>query len=130
MQWLQERFSAGFDKVYDAYARTINWALDHRKLMLAGLFVTIAFNFYLYKVVPKGFFPQQDTGRIMGFIQADQSVSFNTMKEKLAKFINIIQDDPAVSMVSGFTGGSQRNSGIVFISPAAQRTRSLCRRSG
>ena len=125
MQWLQERFSAGFDKVYDAYARTINWALDHRKLMLAGLFVTIAFNFYLYKVVPKGFFPQQDTGRIMGFIQADQSVSFNTMKEKLAKFINIIQDDPAVSMVSGFTGGSQRNSGIVFISLKPRSERDL-----
>ena len=125
MQWLQERFSAGFDKVYDAYARTINWALDHRKLMLAGLFVTIAFNFFMYKVVPKGFFPQQDTGRIMGFIQADQSVSFNTMKEKLAKFIKIIQDDPAVSMVSGFTGGSQRNSGIVFISLKPRSERDL-----
>ena len=123
MQTLQRGFGVGFDRVYNAYARTIGWALDHRKLMLAGLFVTIGLNVYLYKIVPKGFFPQQDTGRIMGFIQADQSVSFNTMKEKLATFIHIIQEDPAVAVVSGFTGGSQRNSGIVFISlkPLSER---------
>ncbi len=123
MQSLQRGFGVGFDRVYNAYARTIGWALDHRKLMLAGLFVTIGLNVYLYKIVPKGFFPQQDTGRIMGFIQADQSVSFNTMKEKLATFIHIIQEDPAVAVVSGFTGGSQRNSGIVFISlkPLSER---------
>lgn len=116
LQGMQHGFGIGFEKTYEAYARTIAWALDHRKLMLAGLFLTIGLNVYLYKVVPKGFFPQQDTGRIMGFIQADQSVSFNTMKDKLGKFIEIIKDDPAVDMVSGFTGGSQRNSGIVFIS--------------
>jgi multidrug efflux pump len=116
LQGMQHGFGIGFEKTYEAYARTIAWALDHRKLMLAGLFLTIGLNVYLYKIVPKGFFPQQDTGRIMGFIQADQSVSFNTMKDKLGKFIEIIKDDPAVDMVSGFTGGSQRNSGIVFIS--------------
>lgn len=123
MQTLQRGFGVGFDRVYNAYSQTIGWALDHRKLMLAGLFVTIGLNVYLYKIVPKGFFPQQDTGRIMGFIQADQSVSFNTMKEKLATFIHIIQEDPAVAVVSGFTGGSQRNSGIVFISlkPLSER---------
>ena len=122
-QWLQTGFTKAFDRVYSGYANTIGWALDHRKLMLAGLLVTIVLNFQLYKIVPKGFFPQQDTGRIMGFIQADQSVSFSTMKDKLTKFINIIQDDPAVHKVSGFTGGSQRNSGIVFISlkPLNQR---------
>jgi multidrug efflux pump len=122
-QWLQTGFTKTFDRVHAGYANTIGWALDHRKLMLAGLLVTIVLNFQLYKIVPKGFFPQQDTGRIMGFIQADQSVSFSTMKDKLTKFINIIQDDPAVHKVSGFTGGSQRNSGIVFISlkPLSQR---------
>ena len=125
LQKLQRAFGVGFDGAYAAYARTIAWALDHRKLMLAGLFVTIGLNFYLYKVVPKGFFPQQDTGRIMGFIQADQSVSFGTMKDKLGRFIQIIQDDPAVDKVSGFTGGSQRNSGIVFISLKPLRERGL-----
>ena len=122
---LQYGFGIGFEKTYQAYANTIAWALDHRKLMLAGLLLTIGLNFYLYKVVPKGFFPQQDTGRIMGFIQADQSVSFNTMKDKLGKFIEIIKDDPAVDMVSGFTGGSQRNSGIVFISLKPLKDRDL-----
>ncbi len=123
LQWFQTGFTKVFDRIYSGYASTIGWALDHRKLMLAGLLVTIVLNFQLYKIVPKGFFPQQDTGRIMGFIQADQSVSFGTMKDKLTKFINIIQDDPAVHKVSGFTGGSQRNSGIVFISlkPLSQR---------
>ncbi len=123
LQWFQTGFTKVFDRIYSGYASTIGWALDHRKLMLAGLLVTIVLNFHLYKIVPKGFFPQQDTGRIMGFIQADQSVSFGTMKDKLTKFINIIQDDPAVHKVSGFTGGSQRNSGIVFISlkPLSQR---------
>lgn len=123
MHWFQEAFTRIFDRVYTGYAHTIGWALDHRKLMLTGLFLTIVLNFQLYKIVPKGFFPQQDTGRIMGFIQADQSVSFGTMKDKLTKFINIIQDDPAVHTVSGFTGGSQRNSGIVFISlkPLSER---------
>ena len=122
-QWLQTGFTKTFDRVHAGYARTIGWALDHRKLMLAGLLVTIVLNFQLYKIVPKGFFPQQDTGRIMGFIQADQSVSFGTMKDKLTRFINIIKEDPAVHKVSGFTGGSQRNSGIVFISlkPLSQR---------
>ena len=123
MAWMQQGFGRGFDYVYDVYARTISWALDHRKLMLLGLLMTIVLNVYLYRIVPKGFFPQQDTGRIMGFIQADQSVSFNTMKDKLSKFISIIQDDPAVDMVSGFTGGSQRNSGMIFISlkPLSER---------
>ena len=93
--------------------------------MLLGLLLTIVLNIYLYRVVPKGFFPQQDTGRIMGFIQADQSVSFSAMKDKLGKFISIIQDDPTVDKVSGFTGGSQRNSGIVFISLKPLKDRNL-----
>ena len=125
LHWLQAGFTRVFDRVYAGYARTIGWALDHRKLMLTGLLLTIILNFQLYKIVPKGFFPQQDTGRIMGFIQADQSVSFGTMKEKLTKFISIIQADPAVDKVSGFTGGSQRNSGIVFISLKPLRDRDV-----
>lgn len=125
LQKLQQWFGYGFDHTYLLYARTIGWALDHRKVMLAALFVTIGLNLYLYKIVPKGFFPQQDTGRIMGFIQADQSVSFSTMKEKLENFVQIIKDDPAVEYVSGFTGGSQRNSGVVFISLKPLKDRDL-----
>ncbi len=80
-------------------------------------------NVYLYVIVPKGFFPQQDTGRLSGFIQADQGISFQAMQKKLADFIEIVRQDPAVENVIGFTGGGQRNSGAMFISlkPLSQR---------
>lgn len=105
-----------FDRAYRGYAMSIGWALDHKRITFAALLVTICVNIYLYKIVPKGFFPQQDNGRIVGFIQADQSISFTAMQEKLETFINIIKDDPSINYVSGFTGNSQRNSGIVFMS--------------
>lgn len=105
-----------FDRAYQGYAMSIGWALDHKRITFAALLVTICVNIYLYKIVPKGFFPQQDNGRIVGFIQADQSISFTAMQEKLETFINIIKDDPSINYVSGFTGNSQRNSGIVFMS--------------
>ena len=61
-------------------------------------------NFYLYDVIPKGFFPQQDTGRIIGIIQADQSISFQLMQQKLTQFVSILKKDPAVETAVGFTG--------------------------
>ncbi|MEO8007367.1 MAG: efflux RND transporter permease subunit, partial [Betaproteobacteria bacterium] len=73
-------------------------------------------NGYLYVIVPKGFFPQQDTGRLSGFIQADQAISFQAMQKKLADFVEIVRQDPAVENVIAFTGGGQRNSGAMFIS--------------
>ena len=76
----------------------------------------LGLNFYLYDVIPKGFFPQQDTGRIIGIIQADQSISFQLMQQKLAQFVTIIKQDPAVETAVGFTGGGQTNSGFVFVS--------------
>ena len=91
--------------------------------MLLLLAATIALNIYLYVIVPKGFFPQQDTGRLNGFIQADQSISFQAMRPKLAQFIEIVRRDPAVETVMGFTGGGQRNTGFMFVSlkPLAER---------
>jgi multidrug efflux pump len=97
------------------YERSLNWALRHTRIMMLIMFAVIGFNFYLYGVVPKGFFPQQDTGRIAGMIQADQATSFQAMQPKLAAFIDIIRADPAVASVIGFTGGSQRNTGQMFI---------------
>ena len=77
--------------------------------MVLILALTLCLNFYLYVIVPKGFFPQQDTGRINGSIQADQSISFPLMRQKLQQFIAIVQKDPAVDSVAGFTGGGQTN---------------------
>jgi multidrug efflux pump len=106
---------AGFSSVLKGYERSLGWVLRHPLPVLLILFATIGLNIYLYIIVPKGFFPQQDTGRVVGFIQADQSISFQAMRQKLADFVEIVQADPAVENVSAFTGGGQRNRGSMFI---------------
>jgi len=112
-----------FDAMLGFYGRTLRWALRNRLLMVVVLGATVLFNIYLLIIVPKGFFPQQDTGRLTGGIQADQSISFQAMKQKLAQFISIVQSDPAVENVVGFTGGRQTNSGFIFVAlkPLAER---------
>ncbi|MCP6397624.1 multidrug efflux RND transporter permease subunit MdtC [Klebsiella pneumoniae] len=84
---------------------------------------TIALSVWLYISIPKTFFPEQDTGVLMGGIQADQSISFQAMRGKLQDFMKIIREDPAVDNVTGFTGGSRVNSGMMFITlkPRDQR---------
>lgn len=106
-----------------AYERTLRWALDHARTVGVVLLATIALNVWLYIIVPKTFFPEQDTGALMGGIQADQSISFQAMRGKLRDFMKIIRDDPAVDNVTGFTGGSRVNSGMMFITlkPRAER---------
>ncbi|MBM3557859.1 MAG: nodulation protein, partial [Alphaproteobacteria bacterium] len=125
------RFVRAFNWVFGAiprgYAQSLGWALDHPKTVMLILFATIGLNFHLFAIVPKGFFPQQDTGRIVGGIQADQSISFQLMRQKLALFIAILGRDPAMESVVGFTGGAQTNAGLVFASlkPRDQRDKSL-----
>jgi len=109
-----------FEAVHGIYKRTLSWALDHKRLMMVLLLMTVVCNVYLYIRVPKSFFPSQDTGRIQGSIQADQSISFQMMKHKLDDFIEIVKQDPAVANVVGFTGGGggpggARNTGSMFI---------------
>ena len=115
-----ERF---FEAMLGFYRRTLTAALEHPGSMMMILVAVFGLNFYLYSVIPKGFFPQQDTGRIIGIIQADQSISFQLMQQKLLQFVNIIKKDPAVETVVGFTGGGQTNSGFMFLSlyPTDQR---------
>ena len=105
------------------YRRSLTAALRHPATMMLILAVVFGLNFYLYNMIPKGFFPQQDTGRMVGSIQADQSISFQLMQQKLAQFVNIIKKDPAVESVVGFTGGGQTNSGFMFVSlrPMSER---------
>jgi multidrug efflux pump len=105
-----------FDAMLGAYRRTLAVALRHPASMMLILAVVLGLNFYLYSVIPKGFFPQQDTGRLVGSIQADQSISFQLMQTKLTQFINIIKSDAAVETAVGFTGNGQTNSGFVFVS--------------
>jgi multidrug efflux pump len=112
-----------FTGALNFYERTLAWALRHMRLVVVVLLATIGLNVFLYIIVPKGFFPQQDTGALIGGIQADQSISFQLMKQKLAQFMAIVHADPAVSSVVGFTGGRQTNSGFTFIAlkPLAER---------
>ncbi|WP_051335305.1 efflux RND transporter permease subunit [Methylocapsa acidiphila] len=106
------------------YERTLAWALRHGLVVLVALFATICLNVALFWIVPKGFFPQQDVGRIIGNIQADQSISFQFMQQKLRQLQSIVQSDPAVATVVGFTGGTETNTGSVFITlkPKAERS--------
>src|ERR1700751_255980 len=118
-----------FDLMLNAYRRTLAVALRHPASVMLILAGTLGLNFYLYRVVPKGFVPQQDTGLLIGSIQADQHTSFQLMKHKLTQFIDIFKNDPAVDTVVGFTGGSgpgpggSTNTGTVFASlkPLAER---------
>ncbi|EKN3569652.1 multidrug efflux RND transporter permease subunit MdtC [Yersinia enterocolitica] len=118
----------GFGKVLLAiqqgYGRSLNWVLGHTRWVMVVLLSTIALNVWLYISIPKTFFPEQDTGRMMGFIQADQSISFQAMQQKLKDFMKIVSADPAVDNVTGFTGGSRTNSGSMFISLKPQSERS------
>jgi multidrug efflux pump len=114
--WFYRTSERFFDAMLDAYRRTLAIALRHPALMMLVLAAVLGLNFYLYDVIPKGFFPQQDTGRLTGSIQADQSISFQLMQKKLKQFITIIKSDPAVETAVGFTGGGQTNSGFVFVS--------------
>jgi multidrug efflux pump len=101
------------------YDVTLSWALRHPRSILGLTLLTVGINAYLFAVVPKGFFPQQDTGRLSGSIQAAQDISFEAMRGKLATIVGIIQHDPAVDTVMGFTGGAgsgaTRNTGRMFI---------------
>jgi multidrug efflux pump len=118
-----------FDRALAGYERSLGWALHHSRIVIAIFFGAIALNILLFYIVPKGFFPEEDTGRMIGSLQADQSVSFQLMTQKLRQMMAIVQADPAVEDVVGYTGvGSgggfgQINTGSVFVSlkPLSQR---------
>ncbi|TBL67724.1 multidrug efflux RND transporter permease subunit MdtC [Hafnia alvei] len=103
-------------KMQQGYGKSLGWVLNHARWVLLVLIATIGLNIWLYISIPKTFFPEQDTGRLMGFIQADQSISFQAMRGKLQDFMKIVRSDPDVDNVTGFTGGSNVNSGMMFIS--------------
>ncbi|MBN6364370.1 multidrug transporter subunit MdtC [Providencia rettgeri] len=113
-------------RLQESYGIALKWVLEHRRSVLAVLFATIGLNVYLYITVPKTFFPEQDTGRVLGFVRADQSISFQSMKEKMTRFMQQVKADPATDNVTGFTGGSRVNSGFMYISlkPLGERTES------
>jgi hydrophobe/amphiphile efflux-1 (HAE1) family protein len=100
--WLYRASDAAFQWMQDGYARSLRWVLRHQPLVFAILLGTVGLAVYLYVVVPKGFFPQQDTGRINGNARAPEDMAFATMRDKLNAYIAIIRTDPAVDVVTGF----------------------------
>ena len=108
-----------FNWMHGHYEKSLRWALGHARLMLVIMMITLVTNVFLFFAVPKGFFPEQDTGRIAGSIQAAQDTSFQSMEGKLLDIVNVIKTDPDVEYVIGFTGGgggSTTNTGRMFIS--------------
>jgi multidrug efflux pump len=117
--WCYRLSARFFEGMRGGYARSLSWVLRHPRGMLALTLATMALSVYLYTVVPKGFFPQQDTGRMFGNIQAAQDISFQAMRQKLTEVVDIIRSDPAVDTVTGFSGGGvsgNTNAGRMFIS--------------
>jgi multidrug efflux pump len=112
---ISRAFEAGFDRLQNGYRYTLEFALRVPLLVILILVATIVLNGYLYVIVPKGFFPQQDTGNMIGGIQADQSTSFQAMKVKFTELTKLVKSDPAVESVVGFTGGRATNAGFMFI---------------
>ncbi len=113
-----------FGGMHHFYGVTLGWALRHPRFMLTLVLVTIATNVVLFAIIPKGFFPEQDTGRLFGGIQAEQDISFQSMSEKLSTVVEIIRNDPDVEFAQGFTGSSTTtNTARIFLSlkPFAQR---------
>jgi multidrug efflux pump len=95
-----------FNSMLAFYERTLKWVLRHPALMLTIALATLVLNIYLFKIVPKGFFPEQDTGRITGAVLADQDISFQAMQQRLIEIVKLIDKDPAVDNALAFTGGN------------------------
>ncbi|MGH9547031.1 MAG: multidrug efflux RND transporter permease subunit, partial [Terriglobales bacterium] len=105
-----------FDSVHKAYARALKVVLRHQPVTLLITIGTAALSVYLYIIIPKGFFPQQDTGRIAGSVQAAQDISFDSMQQKMRQFVALVMKDPAVQTIVGFAGGNTAtNNGHMFI---------------
>ena len=121
----------GFNRVLRGYESSLNWVLDHPALLLLVFLFTLGLNVFLIAKVPKGFFPQQDTGAMTGGLQGPQDTSFYAMKTAVQEAVSIIKADPGVANVMGFTGGQgATNGGFMFVAlkPLNQRKR-VSRRS-
>jgi multidrug efflux pump len=122
----------GFQWLLTGYNRSLTWVLRNPGLMLTVLLLTIGLNFYLMYVIPKGFFPQQDTGALMGMVQGPQDASFAVMDNSVRQLVRVIKADPAVAHVNAYTGGGgSSNGGFIFIAlkPLATQLGNQCQES-
>lgn len=121
------RLARGADRAYQAllrgYGHALDWALASQWLVMALLLVVVGLNVYLFRHIPKGYFPQQDNGQINAGLRADQSISSDALARKLRQAVDIIHRDPAVDTVVGFSGGGRAGGGFMFVNlkPVDQR---------
>ena len=116
-----------FDKLLATYASMLKWVLAYQPVMLIVTILVACLSVFLYIKVPKGFFPQQDTGRIMGAVMAQQDISFQSMRDKMQRYVGIVMKDPAVDSVAGFAGGnSAQNQGRFFVMLKSLEDRNKC----
>jgi multidrug efflux pump len=118
---LSEKF---FEGMLSFYERTLTWVLEHPAITLTVLLITIGVNVFLFMIVPKGFFPEQDNGSVFGGIQGAQDISFQAMQDLTLRFVQKIKADPAVLHVGAFTGGGGAvNTGFIYLSlkPLSER---------
>jgi multidrug efflux pump len=116
---------AAFNWILKGYEKSLGWVLRHQPLTMLVALATMAATVFLYAKIPKGFFPQQDSGRLTGTIQADQDTSFQAMQKKLAQFVDTVMHDPNVESANGFLGGGTVNAGRMFISLKPKGERKL-----
>ena len=115
-------FERAFNRLLSSYDVCLRWVLRHQFSVLLITIGTVCLNVYLFGIIPKGFFPQQDTGRINGFIQADQDISFSALSEKMQAFVKILKEDPAVDTVTAFAGGGGNTARMFMqLKPLAER---------
>jgi multidrug efflux pump len=113
-----------FDGILTLYRGALRWVLRHQPLTLLATLATACLSIYLYIIVPKGFFPQQDTGRLAASLHAAQDISFSAMAGKMDQFIKIIRQDPAVASVTAFAGGHggpNSGGGFITLKPLGER---------
>jgi len=103
--WMYRWIERFFEWMRHGYEKNLRWALRHPRFMVLLVLLTLCINIALFMYIPRGFFPEQDTGRVIGSIQASQDISFQAMRDKLSKVLQVIRTDPDVAYVTGFTGG-------------------------
>jgi multidrug efflux pump len=120
--WLYRASERGFNSMYAGYASSLRWVLRNQPLVLGITGATVCLAIYLYIVIPKGFFPQQDTGRLNGNARASEDISFQAMGQKLNQYVDIVRSDPAVDVVTAFIGGRANNANFdITLKPLSER---------
>jgi multidrug efflux pump len=119
--WLYRASERGFQKIYDGYASSLGWVLRHQPMILGLALATVGLAVYLYIVIPKGFFPQQDTGALIGNARASEDISFQSMRDKMMQFMAIVRADPAVAETAGFLFGANTSTLNITLKPLSER---------